>query len=59
MWVGLSSGYAEPPVMRFLTPWRSSWAEFEFPCLQVEPVDIIVDKMSGKVSEECGPRNEL
>jgi len=49
----------EPPVGRRRSPWRSSWTEFEFPCLQVEPVDIFVNKMPRKVFEECGLRNKL
>ena len=57
--VGTRFGYVEPPVIPFRSPWIFSWTEFEFPCLQVEPVDIFVNKMSRKVSKECGPRNEL
>jgi streptogramin lyase len=60
-WVGTGIRLVniEPPVGRRRSPWRSSWTEFKIPRLRVEPVDIFVNKMSRKVSEECGPRNEL
>jgi streptogramin lyase len=62
-WVSIGTRLAniEPPVgrRRSPSPWRSSWTEFKFPCLQVEPVDIFVNKMSRKISEECGARDEV
>jgi hypothetical protein len=60
-WVSMGTRLVniEPPVRRRRSPWRSSWTEFKFPCLQVEPVDIFINKNSRKVSEECGPRNKL
>jgi len=57
--VNTSFVYVEPPVRSIRHPWRFSWTEFEFPGLQVEPVDIFIDKMFRKIAEEFGTWNEL
>ena len=49
----------KPPVGKRRSPWRSNWTEFEFACVQVEPVGIFFDKVFREITRECGPRNEL
>ena len=60
-WVSMSTGLVniESPVGRCGRPWRSSWTKFEFACVQVEPVGIFLNKVSRKITGECGARNEL
>jgi len=48
----------EPPVRRFRCPRGCSWTEFKLACGGVEPVNIVIDKMSRKIANEYGPRNE-
>jgi len=57
--VNTSFVYVEPPVRNIWRPRRFSWTEFQFPRLQVEPVDIFIDKMFRKIAEEFGTWNEL
>ena len=49
----------EPPVRRFRCPRGYSRTEFDLACGGVEPVDIVINKMSRKIAIEYGPRNEL
>ena len=49
----------EPPVRGSRRPRESSGTELELASAQVKPMDVFMDKMSRKIFDEYGPRNEL
>ena len=50
---------AEVPVGRARRPWGTNWTEFELASAQVEPMDVIVNKMLRKIVGKYRPWNEL
>jgi hypothetical protein len=51
--------YIKSPVRRFRLPWGASWTEFDLSSAQVKPVDILINKMRGKVAREFPARKKL
>jgi hypothetical protein len=49
----------EPPVRGSRCPRKSSRTELELAGAQVKPMDVFINKMSRKISDEYGPWNEL
>ena len=49
----------EPPVRGSRRPRESSRAELEHASAQVKPMDVFINEMSRKLSDEYGPWNKL
>jgi hypothetical protein len=49
----------EPPVRRSGRPRKSSWTEFEFVRVDIEPMGVFINKVSREIAEKPGPWDEL
>ena len=58
-WASTGLVDVQPPVRRSRRPWRSSWTEFEFTRVRVQPVRVFVNKMPRKIAKKLGPWDEL
>ena len=58
-WANVVFVNVEPPVRRSRHPWKFSWTEFKFASVEVEPVDVLINKLSRKIAKEFRSRNEL